>query len=236
MPHIPVLLSVAFGLTTALAVWLFYRAVPRRGPVVVAGLASWLLLQGALAISGFFYAQPHALPPRLLLALGPPVLVVLLLVATAKGRHRLIQLRPEALTVFHVVRVPVELVLFGLAQYRAVPVLMTFEGRNWDILTGLTAPVLYYLVFRWRRLGRRALLVWNLLGLGLLVNIVGHAVLALPSPVQQLAFEQPNVAVLHFPFVWLPACVVPLALVAHLAVLLRLRKSISEPTPAVFPA
>jgi hypothetical protein len=224
MPPVPALLPLAFGLTTALAGWLFCRAVPCRAPAVAAGLIVWLSAQGALALNGFFHSHPYALPPRLLLAVGPPLLVTLLLVTTTRGRGWLTRLRPRALTLFHVVRVPVELVLFGLAQYRAVPVLMTFEGRNWDILTGLTAPLLYYLVFRRRQLGRRALLVWNLLGLGLLGNIVGHAVLALPSPWQQLAFEQPNVAVLHFPFVWLPACVVPLALVAHLAACWQLRQ------------
>ncbi|AHJ98012.1 hypothetical protein [Hymenobacter swuensis] len=228
MAQVPILLYIAFGLTTVLAVWLFCRAVPRRALVVAAGLALWLLGQGVLALTGF-YTNTHALPPRLLLAVGPPLLVALLLVITPRGRHLLAQLWPDALTLFHVVRVPVEVVLFGLAQYRAVPTLMTFEGRNWDILTGLTAPLLYYLVFRRRQLGRRALLVWNLVGLGLLVNIVAHAVLAVPSPLQQLAFEQPNVAVLYFPFGWLPAGVVPLVLVAHLAALWQLRQPAWEP-------
>jgi hypothetical protein len=35
---------------------------------------------------------------------------------------------------------------------------------------------------------------------------------ALPTP----GLREPNLAILHFPFVWLPACVVPLVLLAHL--------------------
>lgn len=220
MDHVPALLAIAFGLTTGLALWLFCLAVPRAAPVAAA-LVLWLLGQGVVALTGF-YTNTQTLPPRFLLVLGPPLLATLLLVATARGRHYLTQLRPEYLTLFHVVRVPVELVLFGLSLYRAVPQIMTFEGRNWDILTGLTAPVMYYLVFRRHQLGPRALLIWNVAGLALLVNIVGHAVLAVPSPLQQLAFEQPNVAVLYFPFVWLPACVVPLALLAHVGAIQQL--------------
>ncbi len=45
---------------------------------------------------------------------------------------------------------------------------MTFEGRNWDTLSGLSAPLVYYAVFRWKKLGRTALLGWNIPCLGLL--------------------------------------------------------------------
>jgi hypothetical protein len=40
--------------------------------------------------------------------------------------------------------------------------------------------------------------------------------------VQRLAFEQPNVALLHFPFGWLPAVLVPLVVLAHAAALWQL--------------
>ena len=48
------------------------------------------------------------------------------------------------------------------------------------------------------------------------------AALALPSPMQKIAFEQPNLAVMFFPFNLLPAVVVPLVLLAHLTAIRRL--------------
>jgi hypothetical protein len=39
-----------------------------------------------------------------------------------------------------------------------------------------------------------------------------------------MAFEQPNRAVLFFPFAWLPTVVVPLVLLAHLVTIKRLIK------------
>jgi hypothetical protein len=59
--------------------------------------------------------------------------------------------------------------------------------------------------------------MWNLICLALLANIVIRAVLSLPTDFQQFGFEQPNVAVLQFPYVWLPGLIVPLVLLAHLA-------------------
>ena len=214
------ILSLVFALTTGLAVGLFYLAARRSG-IVLLVLLAWLLGQGVVALSGF-YTISNTLPPRLALLLGPPLLLIAALFATAAGRRWLDGLRLEVLTVLHVVRIPVELVLFGLFLQKAVPQLMTFEGRNWDILVGLTAPIVWYFAFRKQQLGRRGLLVWNVLGLVSLLNIVMNALLSAPTPLQRFAFEQPNVAILHFPFVWLPGCVVPLVLLAHLAAIRRL--------------
>ena len=224
----PLILSLAFGLTTALAVGLFYVAARRSGRTLGV-LLVWLLLQGVVGLSGF-YTVTSSQPPRLPLLLGPPLLLVAVLFFTARGRHFLDGLRLEILTLLHLVRIPVELVLFGLFLHGAVPRLMTFEGRNWDILVGLTAPMVYYLTFGKKQLGPRGLLIWNILGLVSLLNIVVNALLSAPTPLQQFAFEQPNVAILHFPFVWLPACVVPVVLLAHLA---AIRQLVARPAPAL---
>ncbi|WP_072008498.1 hypothetical protein [Hymenobacter sp. IS2118] len=220
MLPVPAYLAVVFIITTLLAVGLFGWAAGWPGRALVL-LAGWLLVQGGLAYSGF-YTHPVGWPPRFTLLLLPPVGLLAALFCTPRGRVWLGQLRLDRLTLLHVVRIPVELVLLGLYKADTVPQLMTFEGRNFDILAGLTAPVVYWVAFRQRRLGRRGLLLWNLLALGLLGNIVVNALLSAPSPFQRFAFGQPNVAILHFPFAWLPAVVVPLVLLAHLTAIRRL--------------
>ena len=220
MLPVPTYLAVAFVMTTALAVALLGWAAGWPGRAL-ALLASWLLVQGGVGLSGFCQ-HTGGLPPRLALLLGPPLVVIGMLLATAAGRRFVASLRLEVLTLLHVVRLPVELVLLGLYLRGTVPRLMTFEGRNWDVLMGLSAPLVYYFAFRQRRLGRRGLLLWNGLGLVSLLNIVSNAVLSVPTPLQRFGFEQPNVAILHFPFVWLPGVVVPLVLLAHLAAIRQL--------------
>ena len=234
MQTLPLVLPLAFIFTTALAVGLFYLAAQRSGRVLAA-LAAWLLVQGAIGLSGF-YTVSNTMPPRLALLLGPPLLVIGLLLATRAGRRFVAGLRPEALTLLHAVRVPVELVLFGLYLHHAVPRLMTFEGRNPDVLAGLSAPLVWWLAFRQQRLGRHGLLAWNVLGLASLLNIVVNAVLSVPTPMQQFGFEQPNVAILHFPFVWLPGVVVPLVLLAHVAAIWQLWAPGVKRCPADVPA
>ncbi|OUJ68407.1 hypothetical protein [Hymenobacter crusticola] len=221
MEPVPATLSIAFALTTALAIWLFYQpARPARRTRYVLG--TWLLLQSALSLNGFYAAAPWALPPRLSLALAPPLVLLITACVTVSGRRYLDRLRLDQLTLLHSVRLPVELVLLGLFRHGLAPELLTFEGRNWDIVAGVSAPLLYYGVFRRHWLGTTGLRGWNVVCLGLLLNVVGNAILSVPSPFQQLAFEQPLVAVLYFPFLWLPACVVPLVLLAHVAAIRQL--------------
>ena len=101
---------------------------------------------------------------------------------------------------------------------------MTFEGMNFDILSGILAPVVYLIAVRGGNINRGVLIAYNLLGIVLLANIVTIAVMSLPSPMQQMSFEQPNKAVLFFPYVWLPTIVVPIVLFSHLASLWKLAK------------
>ena len=164
------------------------------------------------------------MPPRLMLAIMPPMLGILLLFLTKKGGNYIDGMDIKLLTALHIVRIPVELVLFWLFIYKAVPQLMTFEGRNFDILSGITAPFIYYFGFIKKMLSTQILVIWNFACLILLFNIVIHAIFSAPFPFQALAFDQPNVGVLYFPFVWLPCCAVPLVLLSHLATLRQLIK------------
>jgi hypothetical protein len=105
---------------------------------------------------------------------------------------------------------------------QGVPEIMTFEGRNFDILAGLTAPLITYFGFVKRSISTRIILVWNLVCLALLLNIAITGFLSAPSPLQKLAFEQPNIAVLYFPFSWLVSFIVPVVLLGHLTAIRQL--------------
>ena len=220
MENLPTYISLVFGLTTMVAVGLFYKATNNSKATLIIVLI-WVSLQAIIGLSGF-YKVTDTIPPRFLLLVLPPVLFIVGLFATSNGRQFLDSLDAKTLTLLHTVRVPVEIVLFLLFIHKAVPGLMTFEGRNFDILAGLTAPVIFYFGFIRKRLDRKILLMWNFICLGLLLNIVVNAFLSAPFPFQKFAFDQPNIAVLYFPFNWLPSCVVPLVLLSHLATIRQL--------------
>ncbi|NII29223.1 hypothetical protein HB364_29355 [Pseudoflavitalea sp. X16] len=223
MEKLPLYIPVVFIATTILALYLLYKSTGRSRITIVVALL-WLILQAFTGMSGF-YTDTNTMPPRFILALGPPLLIIILLFIARRGRTFLDNWNLKWLTWLHVVRIPVELVLYWLFVYKQVPRLMTFEGINYDILSGITAPVIVLLCFHAQKLRKILLLIWNIICLGLLLNIVIHAILSAPLPFQQLAFDQPNVAVLYFPYVWLPAFIVPAVLLAHLVAIRQLLAS-----------
>ncbi|GAB4022109.1 hypothetical protein [Spirosoma koreense] len=221
----PAWLDVFFTATTMLTLGLLFVAIRRlsiRQASLFLGLSLlWLAGLGVLAYNHFFQ-QLDARPPGFALVLTPPLLLIIGLLTNPKSRAWLYQLLLADLTRLHTVRVPVELTLYGLYMQQQIPQLMTFEGRNYDILAGLTAPLVAHYFVGQKRLARRWLLTWNVLALGLVLNIVVQAILSLPLPFQQLAFEQPNVGLLKWPYVWLPGFVVPVVLFSHIVVIQRL--------------
>lgn len=132
------------------------------------------------------------------------------------------------LTYIHIIRVPVEIVLWWLYKEGQVGVLLTFEGINYDIVSGITAPFAGLFLVGMRSKSKFGALAWNVIALGLLVSIVYHAVLSTPYPFQKFGFEQPNVAVFHFPYIWLPTFVVPAVLFCHIASIYKLITSKDE--------
>ncbi|GAB3168217.1 hypothetical protein [Telluribacter humicola] len=235
LQNLPLFIPVVFALTTLVTLVFFLSAVRKSGvsasafSYITAGLLVWLAIKAALAFTDFF-KDTTAVPPRLIFAVGPPLLTILLLFVTRRGRSFVDQLPLSALTYTNFVRVPVELVLYWLFLHKTIPELMTFTGRNFDILVGITAPLVAYLGLTNQYLSKRIVMVWNVLSLGLLLNIVFHGILSATTPFQQFAFDQPNIALLHFPFIWLPTFIVPVALLTHLVSIRQLIKATASPT------
>ena len=224
MENLPVYIHLIFILTTGVTLFFLYKAANDSRRLIWV-LLGWLAIHMVLALNGF-YKNTSQIPPRFLLLLLPPLLLIAILFATRSGRRYLNSFETRYLTLLHVVRAPVELVLLMLSVHKVVPELMTFEGRNFDIISGCTAPLIYYYGFVKKRLGTRILVLWNFICLLLLFNIVTHAILSAPFPFQQLAFAQPNIAVFYFPFVWLPGFIVPAVFFAHLV---TIRKLLTNP-------
>lgn len=220
IPGLPTYINIVYILTTFLSVYLFYRAAG-RSTATLAILIGWMTLQGVLAFSGF-YTVTDTFPPRFALLAAPAVLFIIILFLLPAGRKYLDGLYLRTMTILHIVRIPVELTLYWLFLEKAVPQIMTFAGRNFDIIAGITAPIIFYIGFANSQPRKTILVAWNLLCLGLLFNIVITAVFSAPSSFQQFDLDQPNIAILYFPIVWLPCCVVPLVLLSHLASLRKL--------------
>ena len=154
--------------------------------------------------------------PIFLLGVFPAILTIVFLFLSKPGKYFIDHLPLLQLTWLNIIRIPVEIVLYCLFLNKAVPELMTFAGRNFDVIAGITAPFIAYFGFTRQKIGRPLILVWHFIALALLANIVVTAVLSAPFSFQQFAFDQPNIAILYFPVSWLPTFIVPVVLFGHL--------------------
>jgi hypothetical protein len=231
--HLPSYIALVFGLTTVLTLLLFVWAIndskigaTRKMVVpILIGCCIWLLLQATLTIKNIYNTDTNTLPPKIFLfGILPTIFVLILVVFTQKGRAFMDSLPLKNLTYLNMVRIPVEIVLFWLFLRKTIPQIMTFEGRNFDILAGITAPIIAYLGFVKTRLSHKVILIWHFIALGLLLNIVIIAFLSAPTPLQQFGVDQPNIALLNFPFSWLPTFIVPIVLFGHLTAIRKLLK------------
>jgi hypothetical protein len=182
------------------------------------GVAALFIVPGGLALSGLLAdvtRRPPLFMPMMLSVVGLAALAAASPFGTLVGRLPL-----AALVGAQAFRLPLEFVMREAAREGVMPVQMSFEGYNFDVLTGAFALVLG-VVLHFREVSRTVLLAWNALGALLLFNVVTIAVVSMPW---FAAFGKGRTSdwVLHFPFVYLPAVLVAAALFGHIVTFRRL--------------
>ncbi|MEM1328507.1 MAG: hypothetical protein AAGI23_21305 [Bacteroidota bacterium] len=207
--QVPAWISPLFLLAFAIIIVGFYLSNGRPLALTI-GILVWSLVHGALAANGF-YEVTDAMPPRFGLVLPPATLLIIL---GAVNRQLLARRNRFWSTTLHTIRLPIEIVLHALFLQALLPELMTFEGRNFDIIMGITAPIVAFLIAK-NKISNTALLAWNILGLILILFILVNGTLSAELPFQQFAFDQPNKAILYFPYILLPATIVPIVVFTH---------------------
>ncbi|HEY6506270.1 MAG TPA: hypothetical protein VIZ28_19975 [Chitinophagaceae bacterium] len=231
--NMPSYIAILFALTTVVTLLILFAAIRQssnsknKSILILIALVVWLILQAALSYNNF-YENNFTTPPKLMLVVLPPALTIVFLFISKKGRQFIDGLPLQTLTWLNIVRVPVEIGLYYLAVYKTIPQLMTFEGRNFDIIAGITAPLIAWFGFIKRKLPKKVILGWNIICLLLVLNILTNGILSVPTRFQQFAFDQPNIAVLYFPYIWLPAFIVPAVIFTHLVSIRQLTTTVKK--------
>jgi hypothetical protein len=214
------LLFVALVLITGVFA---FRALQRAGVGMTAiiGLALAYLVVPALLASLGVLDRYSPLPAPALVMIVALAITTLALTLSPFGARIIVSVGLPALVGFQAFRIPVEWLLHRLYQEGAVPVQMTYAGRNFDIVTGVTAAALGVWMLRGRP-PKWVVLAWNVLGLALLINIITIAVLSTPVPFRRFLEGPPNLLPSRFPYVWLPTFLVQMALAGHVLVFRRI--------------
>ena len=198
----------------------------RRGPRAAVGvgvaLAGWLAVTAGLA-SAHVFEDFSRLPPRLLIAFVPAVLAITWLCRAGAVGRLLDETPPGWLLYPQSFRIVMEIILWQLFVAGTAPAIMTFEGRNADILVGLTAPLGAWL-FSTRRARPSMVFWWNVAGIVILANVVVHAQLSAPTPFRVFDVTPPVTFIAYVPWIWLPAFLVPLAWALHALSMRQLRR------------
>ena len=228
IPYLFVAITIATMMFIVAAV---DKATPRKTnfttSIVSTVIILWLCITALGAFSGFF-EDYEAMPPRLFILFIINILVLITLFAIPRSRKLIKKLPITILTFIHIIRIPVEMVLWWLANEGVLDHKLTFEGSNFDILVGITAPFAAIFMLGLKSKSHFAAMVWNILGIIMLANIVIMAVRATPYFYDPALFEKPNIAVFYFPFVWLPGFVVPAVLFSHITSLYQLINTLRE--------
>jgi hypothetical protein len=192
---------------------------------VVAVIFAWIMLVGLLAIRGFF-TDFSKTPPRPLFVILLPLPLVLIAAFSKNGTALLKVTPPHWLIGIQAFRILVELLLWRAVLLRLLPVQMSFEGYNFDVFSGILA-IVAAMILR-RKWSRTVVLVYNLIGIILLLNILVIAVLSMPTPLRYFTNTPANTLVAEFPFIYLPAVLVVIAYTFHIFSLrqLALRKPV----------
>jgi len=223
--HLPTWIELLFLIAVIDTIGLFYLANKKPFKIILVVLVL-ALIQSLLAFNGF-YQDTSSTPPTFIFAIFPSLILVVFGLMP-KQMAWVIKNRDIRISTFlHTVRVLIEVVLYFLFIHHMIPELMTFEGRNFDILAGFSA-LLVFILFNKKLIGNKLLLLWNIIGLTLVLFIAINGVLSAELPIQLFAFDQPNRALLYFPFILLPSIVVPIVIYTHISDILILKNRIND--------
>lgn len=173
-----------------------------RATVIVAGATlTWLALLSAGVASGAVIDAPM---PGVPIFFGVSLAGGLAIGLSRLGLRLAQGLTLPALVAFQGFRLPLELVLHNWGESGTIPMTMTWDGANIDVVSGVLALVCAPVAARWRGAAWLA----NVVGLALLVNVGRVAVLSSGLPFSWQGVSPPLQLAMHLPYALIgPVCV-----------------------------
>jgi hypothetical protein len=236
-PEIPgYLLSfelIARALVTIIAlglIWLGAARMPAsaKSRYATAGVLSavfigWLAVAQYLGAANTYFASTDTAVPTVLFGLLIPLAVAATL-WQSQSVARLVSAIPlHWLVAAQVYRVMGGIFLVLWAAGR-MPWQFALPAGTGDVATGIGAVVVAAQLARNAVGAHRATYAWCLFGIADLVVAITMGAMTSPGRPHLLAFDAPNLLISSYPLVMVPTFAVPLALMLHGLVLLRLRR------------
>lgn len=219
------LLAIVVQFVFLVGVYWAYRQKPNVAVVFLATMvvsAAWMLGTFAAAAKGKLSFETR--PPTMLFVFAGVFILAFGAGISRFGKQLAAALPLAVLVGFQAFRFPLELLLHQAYREGLMPVQMSYSGRNFDIVTGVTAAILGLILWK-RSLPKWIVQAWNVMGILLLTNILTVALLSTPLPIRRFFNEPANAWIKDAPYVWLPAVFVLLAIMGHVVVTRKLALS-----------
>jgi hypothetical protein len=192
--------------------------------VLSAAFIGWLAVAQYLGAANTYFASTDTAVPTILFGLLIPLAVAALALRQSESVARLVSAIPlHWLVAAQVYRVAGGIFLVLWAAGR-LPWQFALPAGTGDVVTGIVAVVVAAQLARNAVGAHRATYAWCLFGVADLVVAITMGAMTSPGRPHLLAFDTPNLLISSYPLVMVPTLAVPLALMLHGLVLLRLRR------------
>jgi len=192
----------------------------------VVPLFLWFGAIFAVASTGFF--QSYELPPRIALIIFGAFGFIFWFVRKNRNTDWLMLIPPSLLIGAQSFRILVETVIYHTYLAGIGPIESTFKGYNYEMYVGISA-IIVALLYRYKVIGNQLAIAWNFIGLCFLGIIIFIFVSSSYFP--HLWGESESMMSLEFPtfpYLLLPAFLMPLAVFMHCLSIVQLKKMNAE--------
>ena len=197
----------------------------KRVAFVAIGLLAWFVYTYLIGQSGIL--ENLEMPPRFPLLLVAPAFIFTAVLLYRNRNSRVISAIPKSWTIYYqTFRILVESLFLASVSVGLLHPEATLEGYNYDMLMGISAPIIAYLVFKAGVLPEKIAVTWNYIGLVVLASVIFVFVTTTYFPsiwgsAESLAPKE----LTTFPFVLVPSFLMPSAVFMHILSIMRLRRS-----------
>ena len=194
--------------------------------IVPVMILAWLSLQFFISKTPFYYNL--SMPPRIPLFMILPLIIFTGVFLYRNRNSSMFRFLPVHIPIFYQsFRVIIEVLFYFTFLEDILPIQVTFEGANYDVLLGISAIFMGIYALR-KNASKKILIIWNVIGIGVVAFAAFTFVTSFYFPAIW-GQEESNISLEfnQFPFLLLPLFFMPSAIFVHglsIKQLIKLRK------------
>jgi hypothetical protein len=147
----------------------------------VLAYVGWMIFVSILGFSGLL-SDFTSMPPKMMIFFVLNLTTAVAFAFSSAGTKIIQNIPIAAIVGFQSMRILVELGIWRANAQGLAPIQMTFEGYNFDIVTGILSLILIPVLLK--NPSKKIVAVWSVVGVGLLITILTIAILSLPLPIR----------------------------------------------------